>query len=56
LVQGALGWIWARSGKTVPIPGFKTAKQVKENASALDYGPLTNGQMLEIQKILQPEE
>jgi aryl-alcohol dehydrogenase-like predicted oxidoreductase len=53
LVQGALGWIWARSGKTVPIPGFKTAKQVKENAGALDFGPLTNDQMVEIQKILK---
>jgi len=53
LVQGALGWIWARSGKTVPIPGFKTAKQVKENAGALDFGPLTNDQMLEIQRILK---
>ena len=27
LVQGALGWIWARSERTIPIPGFKTSRR-----------------------------
>ena len=40
LVQGALGWIWARSERTIPIPGFKTVAQVEENAGALAHGPL----------------
>ncbi len=52
LAQGALAWIWARSGKTVPIPGFKTVKQVEENCKAMDFGPLTPAQMAEIEKIL----
>lgn len=52
LAQGALAWIWARSEKTVPIPGFKTVKQVEENCKAMEFGPLTPAQMAEIDKIL----
>jgi aryl-alcohol dehydrogenase-like predicted oxidoreductase len=55
LGQGALAWIWAKSGKTIPIPGFKTVKQVKENAEALNFGPLTKDQMSEIETLLHPE-
>ncbi|HSL43574.1 MAG TPA: aldo/keto reductase [Anaerolineales bacterium] len=52
LVQGALAWIWARSKKTVPIPGFKTVAQVEENAKAMEFGPLTAEQMQEIDRLL----
>jgi aryl-alcohol dehydrogenase-like predicted oxidoreductase len=52
LVQGSLGWIWARSPVTLPIPGFKTVKQVEENAKALEYGPLKPSQMKAIDEIL----
>ncbi|HEU0297163.1 MAG TPA: aldo/keto reductase [Anaerolineales bacterium] len=52
LVQGALAWIWARSEKTIPIPGFKTVAQVEENARAMQLGPLTSEQMKEIDKVL----
>lgn len=52
LVQGALAWIWARSEKTIPIPGFKTVAQVEENAKAMQFGPLTSGQMKEIDSLL----
>lgn len=52
--QGALAWIWARSEKTIPIPGFKTVRQVEENAGAVEFGPLTGGEMKEIEKILLP--
>lgn len=53
LVQGALAWIWARSEKTIPIPGFKTVAQVEENAKAMELGPLTPEQMQEIDVILE---
>ena len=53
LVQGALAWIWARSEKTIPIPGFKTVAQVEENAKAMEFGPLTAEQMQEIDAILR---
>src|SRR5574339_520791 len=52
LVQGALAWIWARSEKTIPIPGFKTVAQVEENAKAMELGPLTPEQMKEIDTVL----
>jgi aryl-alcohol dehydrogenase-like predicted oxidoreductase len=52
LVQGALAWFWARSEKTIPIPGFKTVAQVQENAKAMELGPLTPEQMKEIDTIL----
>jgi aryl-alcohol dehydrogenase-like predicted oxidoreductase len=52
LAQGALAWIWARSPRTVPIPGFKTVAQVEENCGALDAGPLTADQLTEIDTIL----
>ncbi len=52
LVQGALAWIWARSEKTIPIPGFKTVAQVEENARAMELGPLTAEQMKEIDTLL----
>jgi hypothetical protein len=53
LPQGALGWLWARSEQTIPIPGFRTVEQVKENCQALDYGPLGKDQMQEIELILK---
>ncbi len=52
LAQGALGWIWARSPVTIPIPGFKTVAQVEENAGALRHGPLRPEQMAEIDRLL----
>ncbi len=52
VAQGALGWLWARSPKTIPIPGFRTAKQVEENARAMEFGPLSAAQFQEIETIL----
>jgi aryl-alcohol dehydrogenase-like predicted oxidoreductase len=52
LAQAALGWLWARSPVTVPIPGFKTVAQVEDNVGALKRGPLSNEQMREIEQIL----
>ena len=53
LAQGALAWIWGRSNRTIPIPGFKTVAQVKENAGAMQFGPLRPEQMAEIEAILK---
>ncbi len=55
LVQGALGWLWGASEKTIPIPGFKNVDQVTENATAMQSGPLSKQQMNEIAAILKNE-
>ncbi|MCJ7823810.1 MAG: aldo/keto reductase [Anaerolineales bacterium] len=52
VAQGALAWIWARSPQTLPIPGFRTVKQVEENTGAMEYGPLKPEQMSKIEEIL----
>ena len=52
LAQGALAWIWGRSDRTIPIPGFRTLQQAEENARAMDFGPLAPEQMAEIEALL----
>jgi aryl-alcohol dehydrogenase-like predicted oxidoreductase len=52
LAQGALGWLWARSPRTVPIPGFRSVAQAEENAGALEKGPLDAELMAEVERIL----
>jgi aryl-alcohol dehydrogenase-like predicted oxidoreductase len=54
LPQGALAWIWARSERTIPIPGIRTLAQAEENAAAMEFGPLSNEQMLRIDQLLEP--
>ena len=53
LAQGALAWVWARSPRTIPIPGFRTEQQVVEDAAALDFGPLAPEQMRQIDFLLK---
>jgi len=53
VAQGALAWLWARSERTLPIPGFRTVAQVTENTAALQFGPLTSDQMKEIDRLLE---
>ncbi|GAA3270877.1 aldo/keto reductase [Streptomyces labedae] len=55
LAQGALAWLWARSPRTVPIPGFRSVAQAEENAGALAKGPLTERQMTEVERVLRRE-
>jgi aryl-alcohol dehydrogenase-like predicted oxidoreductase len=39
-VQGALGWIWARSPLTIPLPGFRNMEQMQALVQARQFGPL----------------
>ncbi len=52
LAQGSIGWLWAKSEVTIPIPGFKSVEQVEDNAGALEHGPLTEDEMRQIDGIL----
>jgi aryl-alcohol dehydrogenase-like predicted oxidoreductase len=51
--QGALGWLLARSPMTLPIPGFKTEAQIRDNLGTLDKGPLPETAMKEIDVLLR---
>lgn len=55
LAQGCISWVLGRSENCIPIPGFKTPKQVEENVRALEYGPLRKEQLEEIDQLLQRE-
>lgn len=56
MAQGALAWVWARSDRAIPIPGARTEQQVKENAQAMKFGPLSTEQVEEIERMLVSEE
>jgi len=51
-VQAALGWIWARSPRTIPVPGFRTIEHVEEDVQAMRFGPLSEEQMGEVRRLL----
>lgn len=52
LAQGALAYIWARSETTLPIPGIRNEAQAVENAAAMEFGPLTQDQVAEVDRIM----
>jgi len=52
MAQGALAYIWALDQRMIPIPGFKSVKQVTENAGAMQFGPLTDSQVKDVQAIV----
>jgi aryl-alcohol dehydrogenase-like predicted oxidoreductase len=52
LAQGAIAWAWARSERTIPIPGFRNVTQAEDNAGALAHGPLTQEQLKECVAVL----
>lgn len=51
LVQGILGYIWAKNERAIPIPGAKTVRQITENAKTLELGPISQHVMREIESI-----
>ena len=58
LLQGALGWLWAKGDNVIPIPGARSAEQMNGLASALKFGPLPRDVMLEIETLIErdPED
>jgi aryl-alcohol dehydrogenase-like predicted oxidoreductase len=55
LTQGALCWIWGRSGCTIPIPGFRNVAHLAENIAALDHGPMSEDEVQQIDALLSRE-
>jgi len=56
LVQGAIGWIWAKGDINIPIPGARTVEQIEGITAALDFGALPAGVMAEIEKLIHTED
>ena len=52
LAQGALAWIWARSDRAIPLPGFRDRAQVADNLGALSQGPLDPATFTQIEQAL----
>ena len=52
MAQGALAYIWALDEKMIPIPGFKSVKQVEQNAGALHFGPLSPDEVAQARSIV----
>ena len=52
LAQGALCWLLARSPHLIPIPGARTVEQARDNAQALQHGPLTSDEVNEIRQLV----
>jgi aryl-alcohol dehydrogenase-like predicted oxidoreductase len=56
MAQGALCYIWGLDGRMVPIPGFKSVKQVQDNAGALAHGPMSATEVEQVQAIVAKYE
>jgi aryl-alcohol dehydrogenase-like predicted oxidoreductase len=52
LAQGAIAWLWGRSDRTLPIPGFRTVAQVMDLAGALQKGALSPATMADIETVI----
>lgn len=50
LAQAAIGYIWALSDSTLPIPGAKNEDQLVENTTALEFGPLKRETVIYVQE------
>jgi aryl-alcohol dehydrogenase-like predicted oxidoreductase len=51
LSQAAISWLWAKDTSMIPIPGAKSPEQIRENATTLDFGPLSQQKMSEVEQI-----
>jgi aryl-alcohol dehydrogenase-like predicted oxidoreductase len=52
LVQGALGWLWGKSDRNIPVPGARTVAQIEEIAGALSFGPLAPSVISQIDELM----
>ena len=55
LVQGAIGWLWAKGDMNIPIPGARTVEQIEGIAGALAFGALPKEVMDRIEDLIERE-
>jgi aryl-alcohol dehydrogenase-like predicted oxidoreductase len=53
--QGALGWIWAKADRALPVPGFRSIQHADDTIAALEHGPLPAAVVTEIDALLARE-
>jgi aryl-alcohol dehydrogenase-like predicted oxidoreductase len=53
LVQGALAYVWARSERSIALPGVRTAAQAEELVGSLGHGPLDADQLATVDRLLE---
>ncbi|WP_420629616.1 aldo/keto reductase [Candidatus Leptofilum sp.] len=56
MAQGALCYILGLDERMLPIPGFKNVQQVKDNASTLQFGPMSAEEVAQVQAIVAEYE
>jgi len=58
LVQGAIGWLWAKGDMNIPIPGARTVEQIEGIGESLSFGALPDHVMAEIDRLIErdPED
>ncbi|MEM7216259.1 MAG: aldo/keto reductase [Pseudomonadota bacterium] len=58
MVQGALGWLWAKSETNIPIPGARTVEQIEDIAASLEFGALPAAVIAKIETLVErhPDE
>ncbi|MCP4415005.1 MAG: aldo/keto reductase [Chloroflexi bacterium] len=52
MAQGAICYIWGLDEHMLPIPGFKSVKQVEDNAGAMRFGPMSAAEVAQVQTIV----
>ena len=52
LPQGALAWVLGASERTIPIPGFTSAAQIRDNVEAVWQGRLPADTMARLKEIV----
>lgn len=55
LVQGAIGWLWAKGDMNIPIPGARNVEHIEGIAGALSFGALPNDVVIEIESLIGRE-
>ncbi|MCP4417704.1 MAG: aldo/keto reductase, partial [Chloroflexi bacterium] len=56
MAQGAICYIWGLDERMLPIPGFKSVKQVEDNAGAMSFGPMSAAEVAQVQTIVAESE
>jgi aryl-alcohol dehydrogenase-like predicted oxidoreductase len=52
MAQGALAYILGLDDRMVPIPGFKSVQQVRDNAATMDFGPFSKEEVEQVRGIV----